>query len=179
MRKYLLLLPLLAFFGFPTWADNVSFSFSIVNAPGGIGDFSWTITLPALDESVDTKAWNAISNPTMGGGCKIDEIDLLAENGGYGMTTFFSPLCKGLFDSETSGFAVSSSEFGTYTFSGTNPDETKSFSTFTIFHSNLPVTTPEPSDFTLLLVGLVVLWMGCPRAARRQRPQAILDLQNA
>ena len=77
------------------------------------------------------------------------------------MTTFFSPLCNGLYDSETSGFAVSPSEFGTYTFSGTNPDNTKNFSSFTIFPSNLPITTPEPSDFTLLLVGLVVLWMAC------------------
>ena len=168
MKKCLLLLPLLAFFALPSWADNVSFSFAIVNAPGGIGDFSWTITLPALDESVDTKAWNAISNPTTGGGCKIDEIELLAENGGYGMTTFFSPLCNGLYDSETSGFAVSPSEFGTYTFSGTNPDDTKNFSTFTIFPSNLPITTPEPSDLALLLVGLVVLSMARMRFARHQ-----------
>ncbi|MGH9494064.1 MAG: hypothetical protein ACRD3B_03630 [Candidatus Sulfotelmatobacter sp.] len=161
-----MLLPLLAFFGFPVWADNVSFSFAIVNAPGGIGDFSWTITLPALDESVDTEAWNAISNPTTGGGCKIDEIELLAENAGYGMTTFFSPLCNGLYDSETSGFAVSPSEFGTYTFSGTNPDDTKNFATFTIFRSNLPITTPEPSDFTVLLVGLITVGYSRRRRAR-------------
>jgi hypothetical protein len=139
----------------PAFADNVSFSFSIENAPGGIGDFSWTITLPALDESVDTASWNAASNPTQGGGCQIDRILLLAESGGYGMTTYFSPLCDGLYDSETSGFAVSSTEYGTYTFSGTNPNDTKNFSTFTIFASNLPVTTPEPS--TIALLALVIL----------------------
>lgn len=146
------------FLAVPAFADNVSFTFGIQNAPGGIGDFSWTITLPALNESIDTQAWNAASNPTSGGGCKITGIDLIADGGqGYTFTTFFAPLCDGLYDSETSGFAVSPTEFGTYTFSGTNPDDTKNFASLTIFESDLPTTAPEPSALSMLLLVVPIL----------------------
>jgi hypothetical protein len=109
---------------------------------------------------LDTQSWNAASDPSTGGGCKIHRIFLEAENQAYGFTTFFSPLCDGLFDSETSGIAVSATQFGTYMWSGTNPDNTKSFDTLTIFKSDLPITTPEPSTFTVLLFALLTCGIG-------------------
>jgi hypothetical protein len=157
MYKSIVLVLLLSLLAVPVLADNVSFTFQMQNAPGGIGDFSWTITTPNLGMTLDTKSWNAVSNPSMGGGCKISEILLMAEAQAYSFTTFFSPLCGGLFDSETSGISVTPGQFGTYKWSGTNPDNTHNFETLTIFRSDLPVTTPEPSVCTLLLVGLALL----------------------
>ncbi len=157
MHKSILMVLLLSLFAVPVRADNVSFTFQMQNAPGGIGDFSWTITMPTLGMSLDTASWNAVSNPSMGGGCKIDDILVMAEAQAYSFTTFFSPLCGGLYDSETSGISVSPGQFGTYTWSGTNPDNTHNFETLTIFQSDLPVTTPEPSVCALLLVGLALL----------------------
>ena len=55
MKKYLLLLPLLAFLALPALADNVSFSFAIVNAPGGIGDFSGRSRFPHLTKALIRK----------------------------------------------------------------------------------------------------------------------------
>ena len=155
------------FLTFPALADNVSFTFSIQNAPGGIGDFSWTVTTAKLEQSLDTRAWNAASNPSTGGGCKITRILLQAENQAYGFTTFFAPLCLGLYDSETSGIAVSPSEYGTYMWSGTNPDNTKSFETLTISKSDLPITAPEPTTLFLLLAGGLLI--AGTKAALRER----------
>src|ERR1700675_1681884 len=83
------------FLALPAFADHVSFTFEIQNAPGGIGSFSWTITTAGLEESLDTRSWNAASNPSTGGGCKINRILLEAQNQAYSFTTFFSPLCNG------------------------------------------------------------------------------------
>jgi hypothetical protein len=172
MHKSILLSLLLLLFVHPAWADNVSFTFDIRNAPGGIGSFSWTITAPSLNDSMNTQAWNAASNPTLGGGCKIARIALEAQNQAYGFTTFFSPRCDGLYDSETGGVAVSTTQFGTYSWWGTNPDNTKFFETLTISKTDLPVTAPEASVFTLLLAGIagvagLAYWRRSPALLRR------------
>jgi hypothetical protein len=144
----------------PAHADTAHFTyeFSITNAPGGIGDFSWEVTtLGLLQGSTKFVNFNQVSPPSTGGGCQITSVLLIGEAGGIGLNTFFSPLCLGLFDSETSGFAVNPGQVGVYTFSGTNPDDSKNFATFQVFQSHLPVTTPEPGMITLLPAGLLFL----------------------
>jgi PEP-CTERM motif len=145
----------------PAEADtaHITYEFSIDNAPGGIGDFSWEVTTLGLLPLGETTFinFNQVSPPSAGGGCQISSVLLLGENGGIGITTFFAPLCDGLFDSETSGFAVNPGQLGIYSFSGTNPDNSLNSATFRVFQSNLPVTTPEPSTFALLAIGVLVL----------------------
>jgi hypothetical protein len=155
----------------PAHADSAHFTyeFSIANAPGGIGDFSWEVTTLGLLPPGPTTfvTFNQVSPPSTGGGCQITSVLLLGEAGGIGLNTLFSPLCLGLFDSETSGFAVNPGQVGVYTFSGTNPDGSKNFATFQVFQSQLPVTTPEPGVFALLSAGL--LFLATSRRGVRQR----------
>jgi hypothetical protein len=129
----------------PAEADtaHITYEFSIDNAPGGIG-----------------------------GGCQISSVLLQGENGGIGMTTSFAPLCDGLFDSETSGFAVNAGQLGIYSFSGTNPDNSRNSATFRVFQSNLPVTTPESGSFAFLAIG-VLLVFGLRRSTVA-RPSSVL-----
>ena len=152
----------------PAEADtrHITYEFSIDNAPGGIGDFSWEVTALGLLPLGETTfiSFNQVSPPSAGGGCQISSVQLEGENGGIGMTTFFTPLCDGLFDSETSGFAVNAGQLGIYSFSGTNPDNSRNFATFQVFQSNLPVTTPESSTFAFLAIG-VLLVVGLRRSA--------------
>jgi hypothetical protein len=164
MRRLVLLVVLLLASS-PVFADNLEVTFSIQNAPGTIGDFSWTIVTGGFNQSLDTAKWLAISNPTNGGGCAIKEISLLAEGNGtdhaYGLTTFFSPLCQGLYDSTTAGvdfsFLSGGKDFGTVNWSGTNPDNTISHDSLTLEPTTLPVTSPEPGSLGLAMTGFA-LW---------------------
>ena len=127
MIKRLLLaaLPFFLYVG-PVQADTAHFTyaFAIENAQGGIGDFSWEVTTLGLLPLGETSFinFNQVSAPSSGLGCQISSVLLEGEPGGIGMTTFFKPLCSGLFDSETSGFAVNPGQVGVYSASGTNPD---------------------------------------------------------
>jgi hypothetical protein len=170
MFKKLLLAALALFlYVVPVQADTAHFTyeFSIVNAPGGIGDFSWEVTTLGLLPEGATQFinFNQVSPPSRGLGCQIRSVLLEGEPGGIGMTTFFMPLCSGLFDSETSGFAVNPGQVGIYSASGTNPDNTINAATFRVFESNLPVTTPEASTFALL--GTAMAFLTCWRKVGR------------
>jgi hypothetical protein len=172
MVKKLLLAAVAVFlYVLPVQADTAHFTyeFSIVNAPGGIGDFSWEVTTLGLLPLGETQFinFNEVSPPSSGLGCQITSVLLEGEPGGIGMTTFFKPLCRGLFDGETSGFAVNPGQVGIYSFSGTNPDNSINSATFRVFQSNLPVTTPEPRTFALLTAGMVFL--SCSRKIKFQR----------
>ena len=163
----------------PAKADtaHITYEFSIDNAPGGIGDFSWEVTTLGLLPLGDTTFtnFNQVSPPSAGGGCQISSVLLEGENGGISMTTFFAPLCGGLFDSETSGFAVNPGQLGSYSFSGTNPDNSHNSATFRVFQSNLPVTTPEPNTFAFLAIGLLLV-VGLRRTTVA-RPSSLLALK--
>ena len=163
----------------PVQADTTHFTyaFSIQNAPGGIGDFSWEVTTLGLLPAGETSFinFNQVSSPSSGLGCQITSVLLEGESGGIGMTTFFMPLCRGLFDSETSGFAVNPGQVGVYSASGTNPDDTINSATFRVFQSNLPVTTPEPGTFVFLIGG--TLFLACSykglTVLRRRNPSSL------
>lgn len=161
-------------------ADTVDYSFSVVNAPGGIGDFSWTIETQAFIQPVPAAIFDsngnclncdsnyfdsflAVSAPSDGEGCGITKL-FLAPN--YGLTTFFSPLCDGLFDSTTAGALPDPGLLGTWTWQGTNPDDTQNLVTLTITDPpGAPSAVPEPSSIALTLCGCIFL----PLAQRRSQ----------
>lgn len=160
--KHALLVIALLFVASVASADNVSFTFDIINAPGGIGDMSWTIVAPGLNQSLDTESWYAASNPSNGGGCAISRIFLEAQgNGAYSLNTFFTPLCDGKYDSLTAGvdftYLSGGAQYGTVNWWGTSPDGTINYETLTILPTNLAVTSPEPSTLALLLVALACI----------------------
>lgn len=151
-------------------ADQVDYTFSVVNAPGGIGDFSWEIATtgfiepPPVPAYVDGTCTNcdanyfdsflALSAPSNGDGCGITKLFLAP---GYALTTFFAPLCDGLYDSFTGGGLPDPGVLGTWNWQGTNPDGTENFETLTITDPPGPVATPEPSALSLACFGLIGL----------------------
>jgi len=159
-------------------AETVDYSLSVVNAPGGIGDFSWTIEtqgfiqpvpLPVYDPNgnclnCDTNFFDSflsVSAPSNGGGCGISRLFLAPDQG---LITFFSPLCDGLYDSTVAGGLPDAGVVGTWTWQGTNPDDTQNFVTLTISDPPAsPAAAPEPSTLALALCGCVFL----PLARRR------------
>jgi hypothetical protein len=169
MKKLLFAVFSLLLHTVPVHADtaHITYAFSIQNAPGGIGDFSWAVTTLGLlpDGQAQFSSFNALSAPSSGGGCHINSVLLGISPGGISMTTFFTPLCLGLFDSETSGFAVSAGQIGVYSSWGANPDDSINTATFRVFQSDLPVTTPEPGTFGALTAGLLLL--ACKGRLRR------------
>jgi len=176
-RKLLLAVVSLFLFVLPAAGDNAhyTYEFSIDNAPGGIGDFSWEVTTLGLLPEGETSFtnFNQVSSPTAGGGCKITSVLLEGESGGIGLTTFFMPLCLGVFDSETSGFAVNPAQIGFYSSSGTNPDGSIYMQTFQVFQSNLPVTTPEPGTMACVATGLLLFAYGRKGLSRFSRRNSI------
>ena len=149
----------------PTKADNITYDFTLVNAPL-VGSFNWEITVPSVltIPSVASQttpfiftSFNADTAPVNGGGCQIGSVELLSESfGGLGITTFFSPLCQGKFDSTTAGLTVTQPDgLGIYTFSGTGADGKQYTDVLVISKSQLPLTVPEPPTFGLLVAGLV------------------------
>lgn len=175
-------------------ADNVSYTLvEVFSAPNyGIGDFSWTVTLPGfLPElpdgeiggpygggygTVDFGHFNAVTNPTNGGGCQITNVFMSGNldyslgylsGDTYLMDAFFSPLCDGRYDSTIIGVEVPHDTYGTWTLTGEydydygTPNYEMAVgtyvTTFSIVDTNLPITTPESPTLGLLAFGLFVL----------------------
>jgi hypothetical protein len=164
MRRILLAFTLVALCPLTSLADNVSYSLEATNF-GTIGDFGWTVTFPTFigpADSIFTKSWNAIQEPTNGLGCKITEILIFGQGGGsLRFDAFFAPLCQGKFDGVTLGFPVPDSTFGVFVRESPNFDDNGNPNgvlriELDVFPSNLPVTTPEPASLELLCVGLAV-----------------------
>jgi hypothetical protein len=172
----------------PAHADQVDYTLSVQNAPGGIGDFSWTIQtdgfiqpLPAAIYDSNHNCLNCDSNfftsfvtvsaPSNGEGCGISKLFLVPD---YGLTTFFSPLCDGLYDSTTAGALPDPGVLGTWSWQGTNPDDSQNYVTLTI--TDPPGTTvPEPQTWAMLFFGLIGLAL-MKFAPQRKRLRASLPL---
>src|SRR5579862_1159008 len=131
----------------PTHADElVDYTLTVTNAPGDIGNVSWTIQTDGFIEPVPPMTFNSEgqctdcqsnyftsfvseSSPSNGDGCGITQV-FLAPN--YSTTTFFSPLCLGAYDALTAGVLPEPGELGTWSWQGTNPDETQNYVTLTV-----------------------------------------------
>src|SRR5579862_8320208 len=91
----------------PALADTISYSLSVENAPGGIGNVSWDLVTDGFIQSCNDILYPScsfyhdflsVSAPSNGGGCGITGVFAYP---GYAFTTFFSPLCDGAYDSLT------------------------------------------------------------------------------
>ncbi len=170
--KPLALLALLCAVTLTAGATTVDYTLSVQNAPGGIGDFSWEIqtdgfvldTPPIFDSEGDClncSRYNftpiASSAPSNGQGCGISGVFMDPE---YAITTFFSPLCDGLYDSTSAGDLPNPpDQFGKFTQQWTNLDNTLNTVTLTISDPPANAAVPEPSVWQLLLCGFGLIWI--------------------
>ena len=108
MTRLGILIAALAFFALPLSADQVDYTLSVENAPGGIGNFSWTIARPSfieltpplfnsMGECTNCNRYNfnsfvSVEAPTKGEGCGISGVFMDAQ---YALTTFFFPCVTG------------------------------------------------------------------------------------
>ena len=175
MKAALVLAALALLFALPARAD-VDYSMEVTDAPGGIGDFSWTIDTPnfvqppapmqfdsqgnctnCLDNFFDTFVTE--SAPSTGGGCQISGVWLYPDYGPAPVTKF-SPLCNGLYDAYSGGALPDVGVLGTWSWTWNNYDGSVTDETLTI--SDPPTATPEPATWLLLCVSGIA-WMGLRR----------------
>ena len=177
MRKPLALLALLCAVTLTCRATTVDYNLSVINAPGGIGSFSWEIqtqgfvveTPPIFDSQGDClncSRYNftpiASSAPSNGQGCGISGVFMEPD---YAITTFFSPLCDGLYDSTSAGdLPDPPDQLGTFSQQWVNQDGSINYVSLTITDPAGPVNTPEPSTLLLFTAGLA--WLGWRRLGR-------------
>ncbi len=170
--KPLALLALLCAVTLTAGATTVDYSLSVINAPGGIGSFSWEIqtngfiveTPPLFDSQGDClncSRYNftpiASAAPSNGQGCGISSVFMEPD---YAITTYFSPLCDGLYDSTTAGnLPDPPGQFGTFTQTWMNPDNTLNTVTLAISDPPANAAVPEPTSWQLLLFGLGLAWI--------------------
>lgn len=169
--KPLALLALLCAVTLTAGATTVDYSLSVINAPGGIGSFSWEIqtngfiveTPPLFDSQGDCLNCNRYnftpivsSAPSNGQGCGISGIFMEPD---YAITTYFSPLCDGLYDSTTAGnLPDPPDQFGTFTQTWMNPDNTLNTVTLAISDPPANAAVPEPDSLWLVAFGMMLLF---------------------
>ena len=148
VKKMIGLIVLLGAFAMGVRADEISYTYEVQNSPGEIGNFSWTIeTNGFITQSTNFtgnyfNSFIALSAPSNGHGCGIYKVFATPN---LALTTFFSPLCNGLFDSETGGGLPIPGQLGTFISTGTNPDDTES-TTILIVTDLGPSFAMRPTD---------------------------------
>ena len=172
----------------PVYAETVDYTYSVVNAPGGIGDYSWTVETTGFIEPPPAPVYQCIENcnespehwirqcveycsgvdlftsfasesaPSNGGGCQITGAWMIPS---YSITTEFSPLCGGMYDATSAGEMPDPGTLGTWNWTwGSGAEKTDAMLTITD-----PVGTPEPSTWALLGLGM----LGLAGAKRKER----------
>lgn len=152
-------------------AETVDYSLTVQNAPGGIGDFSWTVASdgfiqppppPILDAqgnctNCDANLFTPVmsSPPSNGNGCQITGVWLYPDFGPAPFTEF-SPLCDGLYSGFSGGVLPDVGTLGSWQWNWTNPDNSINHIALTISD---PVSTPEPRTLELLGCGLGIAWI--------------------
>ena len=153
---------------------DIVYTLSVVDAPGGIGDFSWSLDTPdfivtpppmKFDSQENCIAncnpgiydsFTSTSAPSNGDGCAIPKVWLEPD---YAPVTFFAPLCDGLYDAFSGGAfpEPGPSSLGTASWEWQNYDGTDTIETLTV--TDPPVSTPESSTWKLLLCGMGLAWI--------------------
>lgn len=161
----------------PVRADQIiDYTETVVNAPGEIGNFSWTIAhdgfiQPPPDPTYDAQgdcigcdadlftSFASVSPPSNGGGCQITGVWLEPDFGPTPVTEF-SPLCAGMYDAFSGGELPEVGVTGTWEWTWENPDDTTNYITLTIDDPpGDPASVPEPGTWKLLLCGLGLAWI--------------------
>lgn len=156
----------------------VDYTETVTNAPGGIGDFSWTVQTdrfiqpPPTPVYVNHQCINCDANlftpiesvaPSNGDGCQITGVWMFPDFG-PAPTTEFSPSCDG-FTAFSGGVLPDVGTLGTWNWQWENPDNSTNYITLSITDPPA-VPTPEPRTLELLACGLGISWLGWRRLGR-------------